>query len=89
MAPTADRIREIQAALAKSGAFQGEPTGKWDAPSIDAMKRFQQLNGLMPTGKLTALSLQKLGLGSDTAGRGAPRLVVHPSSGNATSPITR
>jgi len=90
MAPTADRIREIQTALAKSGAFEGEPTGKWDSPSVEAMKRFQQMNGLMPTGKLTALSLQKLGLGSETAGRGAPRPVTHPATTSATTiPITR
>src|SRR5271170_3436543 len=30
MVSTPDRIRDIQSALAKSGAFQGEPTGKWD-----------------------------------------------------------
>ena len=73
MAPTADRIREIQSALAASDAYKGEPNGKWDAASIDAMKHFQQVNGLNPTGKLDAHSLQKLGLGSETAGRGAPR----------------
>jgi peptidoglycan hydrolase-like protein with peptidoglycan-binding domain len=73
MAPTSDRIREIQTALAASDAYKGEPTGKWDAASVDAMKHFQQVNGLNPTGKLDAHSLQKLGLGSETAGRGAPR----------------
>lgn len=90
MAPTADRIRDIQSALVKSGTFQGEPTGKWDAASVEAMKRFQQLNGLTPTGKLTALSLQKLGLGSDTAGRGAPRPVARPAtSSTPTAPSSR
>lgn len=73
IAPTADRIREIQAALAESDSFKGEPTGKWDDASVAALKHFQQVNGLNPTGKLDAHSLQKLGLGSDTAGRGAPR----------------
>jgi len=73
MAPTSDRIREIQTALAATDAYKGEPNGKWDAASIDAMKRLQQVNGLNPTGKLDAHSLQKLGLGSETAGRGAPR----------------
>jgi peptidoglycan hydrolase-like protein with peptidoglycan-binding domain len=73
MAPTADRIMEIQTALAASDSYKGEPTGKWDDSSVAAMKHFQQVNGLNPSGKLDALSLQKLGLGSDTAGRGAPR----------------
>ena len=73
MAPTADRIKEIQTALAASNSYKGEPSGKWDDDSVAAMKHFQQVNGLNPSGKLDALSLQKLGLGSDTAGRGAPR----------------
>jgi peptidoglycan hydrolase-like protein with peptidoglycan-binding domain len=91
MAPTADRVREIQTALAASNAYKGEPTGKWDAASIDALKHFQQVNGLNPSGKLDAHSLQKLGLGSDTAGRGAPR-VSKPtglSTSSATPPIQR
>jgi hypothetical protein len=50
------------------------------------MKRFQQVNGLNPSGKLDALSLQKLGLGSDTAGRGAPRPAK--PAGSATSSTT-
>jgi hypothetical protein len=36
------------------------------------MKNFQTANGLTPTGKLGALSLQKLGFGSEVAGRSAP-----------------
>jgi len=72
-APTSDRIMEIQSALAKAGAYDGDPTGNWDAHTIEAMTKFQQSNGLTPSGKLDALSLQKLGLGSETAGKGAPR----------------
>jgi len=71
-APTTDRITEIQQALAKKGVFAGEPTGKWDDSTSDAMKRFQTSNGLAPTGKLDALTLQRLGLGSETAGLAAP-----------------
>ena len=72
-APTSDRISEIQTALAKSGAYKGDPSGKWDDGSVDAMKHFQLQNGLAPSGKLDAQTLQKLGLGSDIAGRSAPR----------------
>ncbi len=71
-APTADRIGEIQSGLSRAGYYKGEPTGKWDASTVDAMRRFQQANGLTPTGKIDALSLQKLGLGSDVAGLSAP-----------------
>ena len=72
-APTPERIREIQAALARETAYTGEPNGKWDAASVEAMKRFQADHGLTPTGKLDALSLQRLGLGSKTTGAAPPR----------------
>ena len=71
-APTPDRIRDIQSALNREGAYAGEPTGKWDAATIEAMKKYQGDNGITPTGKIDALTLNKLGLGSDTAGKGAP-----------------
>jgi peptidoglycan hydrolase-like protein with peptidoglycan-binding domain len=71
-APTPERINEIQEALASKGAFTGTPTGKWDDSTVDAMKKFQSSHGLDPTGKLDALTLQKLGLGSQTAGLAAP-----------------
>jgi len=70
--PTPDRIREIQGALNREGAFEGQPTGKWDSATIEAMKKFQEDHGLSPTGKIDALTLNKLGLGSETAGKGAP-----------------
>src|SRR5262249_32864921 len=70
--PTADRISEIQQALAKNGSYAGEPNGKWDDATVDAMKKFQESRGLNPTGKLDARTLQQLGLGSGTAGVAAP-----------------
>ena len=85
MAPTPDRIAEIQTALAKSNAYQGDPTGKWDAATIDAMKRFQTAQGLAPTGKIDALTLQHLGLGSDVAGKGAPTPLATPDLPTAQS----
>jgi hypothetical protein len=36
------------------------------------MKKYQDKNGFPATGKIDAASLNKLGLGSDTAGKGAP-----------------
>ena len=71
-APTADRIKDIQTALQKDGSYEGEPTGKWDSNTVEALKKYQDKNGFAPTGKIDALSLEKLGLGSDTAGKGAP-----------------
>lgn len=78
-APTADRISEIQTALAKDGSYAGAPSGKWDGTTVEAMRKFQAGHGLNPTGKLDALTLQKLGLGGPTAGIAAP----YPPSGTA------
>ena|ERR1700676_4306230 len=75
-APTADRIREIQSALNREGALTSEPTGKWDDTTTSAMRKFQEDHGLNPTGKIDAATLNKLGLGSDTAGKGAPTPVA-------------
>jgi peptidoglycan hydrolase-like protein with peptidoglycan-binding domain len=71
-APTPQRITEIQEALAKKGVYNGTASGQWDDSTSDAMKKFQTSNGLTPSGKLDALTLQKLGLGSETAGLAAP-----------------
>ncbi len=73
MAPSRARISEIQSALAAQGSYKGEPNGKWDDSTAQAMREFQSAHGLTPTGKLDALSLQKLGLGSEIAGRAAPQ----------------
>jgi peptidoglycan hydrolase-like protein with peptidoglycan-binding domain len=71
-APTPARISEIQAALASQGSYKGDANGKWDTETVDAMRQFQSSHGLNASGKLDAPTLEKLGLGSDTAGRGAP-----------------
>src|SRR5271167_2347518 len=82
-APEPARISEIQAALSKDGSFSGKPSGKWDASTIDAMKKFQEAHGLNPSGKLDAKTLQKLGLGSQTAGLAPP---VPPISSSSLAP---
>jgi cytoskeletal protein RodZ len=83
MAPTSDRITEIQQALAKDGSYSAAPSGKWDDSTVDAMRKFQTTHALNPTGKLDALTLEKLGLGSTTAGVAEP--VAPP---NSTSRLT-
>jgi hypothetical protein len=84
-APTAARISEIQSALARNGYYQGEPNGKWDSNTVASMQKFQSGNGLEPSGKLNALSLQKLGLGSSVAGVSAPKPVQPATSKPAPS----
>jgi len=58
-APTPDRIKEIQSALQKDGSYEGEPTGKWDAGTTDAMRKYQDKNGFPATGKIDAQSLNR------------------------------
>lgn len=84
-APAPERISEIQQALAKDGSFAGTPNGKWDASTVEAMRKFQAAHGLNPSGKLDAPTLQKLGLGSKTAGVAAP---VPPVSASSLTPPT-
>jgi peptidoglycan hydrolase-like protein with peptidoglycan-binding domain len=81
-APTVDRISEIQTALSKDRSYSGAPSGKWDDSTVAAMRNFQSTHGLNPSGKLDARTLEKLGLGSQTAGVAAP---INPK--NATSKL--
>ncbi len=96
-APTPARISEIQTALSRGGYYPGTPNGKWDSNSVAAMQKFQSENGLESSGKINALSLQKLGLGSSIAGVSAPKPVqpapskpaaLSPSSGAAPAPAS-
>src|ERR1700736_3986645 len=82
-APTPQRVSEIQQALAKNGAYAGAPNGKWDASTVEAMKKYQGAHGLNPSGKLDEKRLSKQGLGSQTAGIAPPTPAVRIS---ATSP---
>jgi len=59
-APSAERIRQIQTALAASGHYRQEPTGRLDVATAAALSSFQKANGLEPTGKLNAWTLRKL-----------------------------
>jgi peptidoglycan hydrolase-like protein with peptidoglycan-binding domain len=64
LAPTPERYKEIQQALATKGYLKPEEAdGRWDAASIEALKKFQAEQNLAPTGKLNSLSLIALGLG--------------------------
>ena len=83
-APAPERISEIQSALAKDGSFGGTPNGKWDDNTVAALKKFQESHGLDATGKLGAKTLQKLGLGSQTAGLAPPTPPVSSSSLSAS-----
>ena len=85
-APTPQRISEIQSALAHGGYYQGTPNGKWDSNTVAAMQKFQSDNGLSTSGKIDATSLEKLGLGSGTAGVDAPKPVTPHAAATTAAP---
>jgi peptidoglycan hydrolase-like protein with peptidoglycan-binding domain len=85
-APAPERISQIQEALAKDGSFTNTPNGKWDDATVEAMRKFQGSHGLNPSGKLDALTLEKLGLGSQTAGVAEPVAPPNSSSRLTNSP---
>jgi hypothetical protein len=64
LAPTPERYKEIQEALAAKGYLKPEDaTGTWTPASADALKKFQVGQNLDSTGKINSLSLIALGLG--------------------------
>lgn len=85
--PSEQRTEQIQEALERGGYYSGNPNGKWDVGTQASLRRFQEANGLPPTGKLDALTLQKMGLGSDVAGVSAPRPTA-PSNSSPSSDAT-
>jgi peptidoglycan hydrolase-like protein with peptidoglycan-binding domain len=84
-APTADRYREIQEALAARGYLSmEEANGNWGSSSTDAMKKFQAEQTLETTGRIDSLSLIALGLGPRHDTASAPRMAdstTQPESG--------
>jgi hypothetical protein len=64
LAPTPQRYKEIQDALAAKGYLKTEDAnGAWNQASVDALKKFQAGQNLDSTGKIDSLSLIALGLG--------------------------
>ena len=74
-APTPQRYKEIQEALAAKGYLPAdEVNGKWTDSSVSALKKFQTDQNLDATGKINSLSLIALGLGPkhETEGSAPP-----------------
>lgn len=87
--PDSDRIREIQTALAGKG-YAIEPTGTWDAQSVEVLKKFQgdhNINNLTGRGKLDSLTLIELGLGPKNESTAAlPEAPPTPPSPEGSNP---
>ncbi len=54
--------RDVQAALATRGYYQGPRDGVFGAGSQDALRRYQTENGVTPTGTINSDTLKALGL---------------------------
>jgi peptidoglycan hydrolase-like protein with peptidoglycan-binding domain len=88
------RSREIQEALIRQHYLNGEASGKWDAVTEDAMRRFQADNGWQNKTVPDSRALIKLGLGPnhdhllnpESAMTSAPVMSTAPSGHAATTP---
>lgn len=66
-APSPERYKEIQQALADKGYYKGEVNGAWGPESVEAMRNYQREQKIEGDGKLNSLSLIGLGLGPKRA----------------------
>ena len=83
MAPTPNRYKEIQSALAAKGYLKPEDVnGSWNQASVAALRKFQSEQNLESTGKINSLSLIALGLGPKHETPAAP-MKVPPDPGQA------
>jgi hypothetical protein len=57
------RAREIQQALVREHYLSGEPTGTWDSPTQEAMRRYQSDQGWQSKTVPDSRALIRLGLG--------------------------
>jgi len=79
LAPTPERYKEIQEALAAKGYLNpDDASGAWNQASVDALKKFQAAQNIDSNGKINSLSLIALGLG--------PRRETAPPKPPAASP---
>jgi peptidoglycan hydrolase-like protein with peptidoglycan-binding domain len=60
-------IMQAQTALKTKGFYKGEANGKMDGSTKDAVKAFQEKQGIMATGRLNKDTRQLLGIEPDTS----------------------
>lgn len=84
--PDPERYAEIQRALIDRGYFKGEPNGQWSDDSTEALKRFQASSNLPDDGKISALTLNGLGLGPRHDGSTASTVPLPSASASSGTP---
>jgi peptidoglycan hydrolase-like protein with peptidoglycan-binding domain len=75
-----ERTTQIQEALIREHYLNGEPTGKWDPSTKDALAKYQEANGWQTKSLPDSRALIKLGLGPDKKG------LLNPDTAVVTSP---
>lgn len=55
-----DQIKQAQALLKQRAHYAGEQTGKLDDPTREALRKYQQAEGLKVTGTLNAVTLERM-----------------------------
>jgi Putative peptidoglycan binding domain len=75
------RAQQIQEALIRQHYLDGEPSGKWDAATQDAMRRYQTDQGWQAKTVPDSRALIKLGLGPSTDG------LLNPESAMTAGPL--
>jgi peptidoglycan hydrolase-like protein with peptidoglycan-binding domain len=68
-------VQMVQRRLQQLGDYTGAVDGQWGPDSVTALERFQQMQGLQPTGQLNQATVASLSLDSDSL-LGAPPLVA-------------
>lgn len=71
-------IESVQQKLKDQGFYYGEITGKKDADTTAAIRRYQIRNGLQITGEINAETQRSLGLASQPASTPRPRPATTP-----------
>ncbi|MGH9515682.1 MAG: peptidoglycan-binding domain-containing protein [Terriglobales bacterium] len=75
-----ERVRQIQQALIREHYLKGEPSGKWDASTQQALHRYQSDQGWQSKTVPDSRALIRLGLGPDS------EHLLNPESAMTTSP---
>jgi peptidoglycan hydrolase-like protein with peptidoglycan-binding domain len=57
-----DQVKQAQAILKQRGLYAGEQTGKLDADTRAALKKYQEAEGLKVTGTLNRATLEKMNI---------------------------
>ena len=55
-----ERLAEIQTSLKAKGFYKGSINGRLDLQTVEAIKKFQEANGILPTGELDIQTVSKL-----------------------------